>query len=1012
MRKIFSTTILALWVVANESTWSAENIEYDRDVRPLLAKHCTQCHGRTKAEAGLRLTDRSAALRLLPSGTHAIKPGNADDSVLLQRITATTETDRMPPEAPPLAVDEIALLRDWIEQGAEWPDHWSFQPIRNEPLPSAGFQGARNAIDHFIWRRLKTAALQPSPEASRTVLLRRITLDTTGLPPTPEQMQQFLDSVNPDFYERSADRLLASPHYGERWGRHWLDIARYADSDGYESDRPRPFAWRWRQWVIDTLNADLPFDQFTLHQIAGDLLPDATLDQRIATGFHRNTLVNREGGTNKEEDRVKRTVDRTNTVGKVWLGVTLGCCQCHDHKYDPISQEEYYSFYGFFNSLDEPNVPAALPNHVEDYHRQLEAYQQQRNPLIAAIAGYNSPKLSQWDEELQRSSGTTNWETLKPRAAHSQVGMQLTVAQDHSVFAQGQNDKADIYTIESDTKRMEITSIRLQVLADGRLPSRGPGLPNNGNFVLTGLRVFVAPMATPEQREEIRVVAARADFSQAGRNIQSVLGNGRDDGWAVHPQTGRDHVAVFDLDRAVGFPEGTRITIQMEHFCHEDHNLGKFRLGISSVPAPAAIGPPDASIVKILGKGRAGRTDEEQFRLLSYYKYVEPALEPLFEKARKLSAAKPQDPSAQTMAQVIQEATSRRATHVLVRGDFLNPGKSVSPGVPATLQKLAQRGAHPDRVDLAQWLVAPDNPLTARVLVNRIWQRFFGRGLASSEDDFGTQGSPPSHPALLDWLATRLRGDHHWSVKQLQKSILFSATYRQSSQSAPHLLTQDPENRLLARQARLRVEAEIVRDLALASSNLLDRRIGGPSVRPPQPADLIKLGFQTSLSWEVSTGGDRYRRGLYTFFQRTVPYPALIMFDAADSNTSCTRRERSNTPLQALTTWNDPVFVEAAIACGRRLLDDVAPGEFSLTAQQQRIRHAAHLCLSRTLIDREFTVLSELARAQYARYRQDSTAAQQIINTTDFPRDESAWWAAYTAVARILMNLDEFITRE
>ena len=1013
MRKTISVTTFALLVLSGGAIWPAEQIEYDRDVRPLLARHCTKCHGRSKAEGGLRLTDRSAAIRLLPSGTHAIKPGNAEGSGLWQRITATEKTERMPPDTPPLAAEEIALLRRWIEQGAEWPDHWAFQPIRNESLPaSPGFKGARNGIDHFVWSRLKTAALRPSAEATRSVLLRRITLDTTGLPPTAVDMQQFLDALNPDFYERTADRLLASPHYGERWGRHWLDIARYADSEGYESDRPRPFAWRWREWVIETLNADMPFDRFTLQQIAGDLLPDATLDQRIATGFHRNTLVNREGGTNKEEDRVKRTVDRTNTVAKVWLGITLGCCQCHDHKYDPISQAEYYSFYGFFNSLDEPNLPAALPEQITNYLRQSEDYQQQRNTLIAAIAEYSSDKLTQWDEQLKHSSGIAQWETLKPRSARSTIGMVLKVAPDQSVFVQGGNDKADVYTIESDTTRKGITSVRLQVLADARLPAQGPGLPSNGNFVLTGLRVFVAPIKNPDQREEIRVVSARADFSQAGRNIQSVLGNGRDDGWAVHPQTGRDHVAIFDLDRAVGFPGGTRITIQMEHFCHEDHNLGKFRLGITSTPAPAAIGPPDTTILEILGKGRARRTDEEQFRLLSYYKYVEPTLEPLFKKVDALTVAKPKDPGEQTMAQVIQEANSRRTTHVLVRGDFLNPGKPVSLGVPATLQKLVPRGIHADRIDLARWLVAQDNPLTARVLANRLWQRFFGRGLVTTEDDFGTQGSAPSHPALLDWLATRLRDDHHWSIKQLQKTILLSATYRQSSRTSPQRLNQDPENRLLGRQARLRVEAEIVRDLVLASGNLLDRRIGGPSVRPPQPADLVKLGFQTSLSWKVSTGGDRYRRGLYTFFQRTVPYPALIMFDAADSNTSCTRRERSNTALQALTTWNDPVFVEAAIACGRRLLDEVAPGDFSRAAQQQRIRHAAHLCLSRALTEQEFAVLSELADSQYTRYRQDTAAALKSINTAGIPHDEAAQWAAYTAVARTLMNLDEFITRE
>ena len=1012
-RATIAVFVCALVFPAGGRLWSEEKVHYDRDVRPLLAKHCTKCHGRSQAEGGLRLTGRSEATRRLPSGKRAIAPGDAIASALLDRVTAQDEAERMPPESPPLAAGAISILRRWIEQGADWPDHWSFQPVRAESLPpDTGSQRARNGIDRFVAARLKSTSLAPSPEADRATLLRRIALDTTGLPPSAEQAQRFLVAIEPDAYERLADNLLASPHYGERWGRHWLDLARYADSDGYESDRPRPFAWRWRQWVIEMFNADMPFDQFTLEQIAGDLLPAATLEQRVATGFHRNALVNREGGTNKEEDRVKRTVDRTNTVGKVWLGMTLGCCQCHDHKYDPLSQEEYYSFYAFFNSLVEPDLPAALPEQARDFQRRLRAYQKQRDPLIAAIANYTSAKLTRWDQALQRSSAADHWEVLQPRSADSRVGMSLTVEQDHSLVARGKNDQADVYTIESDTRLMGITSVRLQALADARLPRRGPGLASNGNFVLTGLRVFIAPVNRPGQRKEVAVMGARADFSQAGRDISSVLGNGRDDGWAVHPQTGRDHLAVFDLDQAVGYPDGTRITIQLEHYLHTDHNLGKFRLSISNAPPPVPIGPPDAAIQEILDKQRGQRTEQEQFRLLSYYKFSEPRLEPLLQQERELRSQQPQNPGEQIKAQVIQESESRRATHILVRGDFLNPGEPVQSGVPAKLPILTPRGPQPDRVDLARWLVDRSNPLTPRVLVNRVWQRFFGRGLVPSEDDFGTQGEPPSHPALLDWLATRLRDDHRWSLKQLQKSILFSATYRQSSHVRTDLFEQDPQNRLLARQTRLRVEAEIVRDLTLATSDLLDRRVGGPSVRPPQPVDLIKLGFQTSLSWDVSSGGDRYRRGIYTFFQRTVPYPALIMFDAGDSNTSCTRRERSNTPLQALTTWNDPVFVEAAVACGDRILREAAPGDFSPDARRQRIRYAARLCLSRDLTDDELQVLSNLVETQHQRYLQDLESAQRIIDAPQVTGPEVARWAAYTALARTLMNLDEFITRE
>ena len=898
---------------------------------------------------------------------------------------------------------------------AEARSHWSFQPVIHPEPPRVRTEGwVRNEIDRFILKRLEAEQVEPSPAADRVTLLRRLFLDLTGLPPNPDDVDMFLSDRSDKAYETVVDRLLKSPHYGERWGRYWLDMARYADSNGYEADQPRPHAWRWRDWVINALNADMPFDQFTIEQIAGDLLPGATIEQRVATGFHRNTLLNTEGGVDREEDRVKRTVDRTNTLGKVWLGLTLECCQCHSHKYDPITQHEYFSVYSFFNSLDEPDIAAPTAEQIRTYRTEFAAWRKAERRHLKAIADYQSGSLRKWEESLPKPDGPS-WRIVNPKTARSaRPKTTLEIEDDLSIFVTGPNNQADTYTIQARTRLTGITAIRVEALADERLPAKGPGLAGNGNFVLSSVRIFAKPADDTNSGRGKRypIAAARADFSQGGRQVSSVPGDNPTDGWAVYPKVGKSHFAVFELhepiQRAKNDGDTTLLTIELDHQAHHDHNLGRFRLSVATAPQPVPDDLPNSALVDIRASPAGQRTGSDVLRLVRFFDYHEDGLDRLLDTVMEHHRQRPQFPD--TMAQTVAELPTPRMTRVHERGDFLDKGDVVDRVTPTVLPPMAVRGEQPDRLDLAHWLVSDSNPLTARVIVNRVWQQHFGRGLVATDDDFGTQGEAPSHPELLDWLASRFRKDG-WSLKKLHRLIVTSATWRQSSIARPELEQRDPYNTWLARQNRLRVEAEIIRDLVLASSGLLRSRVGGPSVRPPQPDDLVKLGFQKSLDWTVSEGPDRYRRGLYTFFQRTVPYPMLVEFDVADSNTSCTRRERSNTPLQALTLWNDPVIVECARALGRRIV--VAVPEYEKddsTTASRRVEFAFRLCLSRQPTEREQAVLTMFYKNQLQRYAAHPTEAHAFVGRKD--DSDAAAVAASVGLARTIINLDEFITRE
>jgi mono/diheme cytochrome c family protein len=833
---------------------TGEPVDYTSQIKPIFTQHCISCHGPDKQRASLRLDCASGILQGGNSGP-ALVAGKSADSLLLKAVTAGAEGDikPMPPKGPRLTPEQVALLRAWIDEGAKFPasetvggprgsKHWSFQPITRPALPAIrNPQSAiRNPIDRFILAELEKKGIAPSPEADRVTLIRRLSLDLIGLPPTPAEVDAFVKDTAPDAYERLVDRLLVSPHYGERWGRHWLDLARYADSNGYSIDAPRSI-WKYRDWVIDALNRDMPFDRFTTEQIAGDLLPSATLDQKIATGFHRNTQINQEGGIDVEQFRVESIVDRVNTTGSVWLGITIGCCQCHDHKFDPLPMRDYYSMFAFFNSVDEPTLELASPDQLKK-KKELQTRITALEKKLKAIDSATAERVEKWEEGLRGEAR----KSLPPEVQ--------------------------------------------AVLA----------LPPNGRSV--------------EQQQV--VIDAYRNMDQAR------------------------HVAA-----SFGTP-------------------GAYATGLAA-----------AAQLTVLSQRRA-----------------------LAAEIAALSAQVPQTVSTL----IVQERTTPRPTNIHLAGDFTRKGAVVRPQTPEVLPPLEVKGVA-NRLDLANWIVDPRNPLTARVLVNRLWERYFGLGIVETENDFGTQGTPPSHPELLDWLASEMIAQR-WSLKAMHRLIVTSATYRQSSKARPDLQTIDPRNRLLSRQNRVRLEAEVVRDVALATSGLLNPAIGGPSVFPPQPDGVYKF-TQVPKNWKTSTGPDRFRRGLYTWIWRSLPHPGLTVFDAPDGVVACTRRNRSNTPLQALTLLNDQAALEFAQGLAARILQGGADDE-------SRIRHAFRVCVAREPSAREQQVLLRLVAGQRQSFANRPDDAK-LVTPSVLPRGTDVKeLAAWTMAARALLNIDEFITRE
>jgi mono/diheme cytochrome c family protein len=986
-----------------------DGVLFSRDIQPVLAKNCLGCHGPDKAEGGLRLDSSDAAIAELDSGSKAIVPGDAPASELLARVTSTDESERMPPEGDPLSKRDIANLRQWIKSGARFEQHWAYRPISNPKLPPTKNQEwANNPIDSFVLARLEALSISPSPETDRATLIRRLYLDLIGLPPTPAEVDAFAMDTSPRAYENVVDHLLKSQHFGERWGRHWLDKARYADSDGYEKDRPRPNAWRYRDWVIQAVNDDMPYDQFTIEQLAGDLLQDPSPMQRLATAFHRQTLTNTEGGTDQEQFRVEATFDRAETTASIWLGLTMTCARCHTHKYDQITQREYYEFFAFFNDANETNLDVAKSDQA------LKAYEQAKQAHDKQVAELQNqyekrrtelqPKTDAWLAEVTgQLTNSIPIAFAAPTLVESKTtsGAVLTLQEDASLLASGTNADKDEYTLVFEAPTLPVTGIKLDVLTDDSLPSKGPGRAENGNFVLSQVRAYVSDQPDFKENIQIEFTSAEADFSQGKFSPEGAISDKEKSGWAVSPQMGKNHViTLFTNEPIAAGKKYLQVVIDQQY--GGTHTIGRFRVSTVSGFDPLRALPSDlASAVRTAADKR---TPEQQTKIADHVA----ARDEQAAKLNKQITALKAKPPASAMMSVRVIAPANRATKVLHRGDFLQPADAVQHGTLAVVSKLTspeQTDEKLSRLDLAGWLVAADNPLTSRVTVNQVWARLFGQGIVPTVNDFGVRGELPSHPDLLNWLAYQFPREMGWSRKTLIKTIVMSATYRQSSVHRAELKDVDETNRLLARQNRVRVEAEIVRDLHLRVSGLLSEKIGGPSVFPPLPPGIAELSYANNFKWKTSEGEDRYRRGMYTFFKRTSPYPTLVSFDCPDSNTTNLKRSVSNTPLQALTTLNNDVFTEAAQSMARRVLLEGGSDD------EQRLRYALRLCISRQSGDDEVARFENLLSKARKYYQSSAEDAGKLASRHAAKDVAPAEFAAWVATLRIVLNLDEFIVR-
>ncbi|GMV96017.1 MAG: hypothetical protein AMXMBFR83_03860 [Phycisphaerae bacterium] len=1196
-------TVLALWGGALSDFWpmsaaaepvAAEGggqakavskpVRYGRDIRPILSDRCFKCHGpdpKTRA-ADLRLDEREAAIA--PRGPITpIVPGKPEASELWRRVNSHDPEEQMPPpnsNKRSLSPEERELVRRWIEEGAVYEPHWAFQPATRPALPEVRRPAwARNPIDTFILARLEEEGLTPSPEAERETLIRRLFLDVTGLPPTPEEIDAFLADNRPDAYERWVDKLMAEEpyrtRYAERMAVPWMDAARYADTCGIHMDAGRQM-WLWRDWVLKAFRDNKPFNDFVTEQIAGDLLPGATDDQKIASGFNRNHVTTDEGGAISEEYLVEYAVDRANTTGSVFLGLSVGCGRCHEHKYDPISQEEYYKFYAYFNSIDEPGLYSQLPNPNRAFEpfmavptpEQKARLAELRGQVASIKAAFSKPRFQDDVEreayilDKQRKTGLV-WEPTQTVAAGSTYGATLTIQPDESVLAGGANPPQDEHFLTLRTEGRDLRLLMLEALTDPSLPQGRVGRADNGNAVLNGIEVEARSVADPSKREAVRLVWAWADVEQPNddHGILNVL-NGNDDlGWAVAGhERGGGRVALLLADKPFGFEGGTELAVRLMYDSrYAQHTLGRVRItagrfadeGLDLLPAAAGgwfqigpfkaktrqaayetafgpekdaafnprkraggqawrfaaalrdgqvnplgeggavsyvgrrvisptdrkvevtLGTSDGYVLFVNGKRVAGRDGERKEQLYqdkavldlkagensiilkviatdgagSFFFQPGPRGEELFgdlvaalvpQSARPaelkerlgnawrlayspgyrkqkelLASLERQIPELENnvpLTMVMQELPKPRPTFLLVRGQYDKPDKNrpIQRGIPAALGKLPEN-APPNRLGLAQWLTSPQNPLVARVAVNRLWEMLFGTGLVTTSEDFGLQGDWPSHPELLDWLAVEFR-EKGWNVQYMLKLMLTSSTYRQMSRVRPELRERDPNNRLLAYFPRRRLSAEFIRDEALYVSGLLVEKMGGPSVKPYQPDGLwqeVAMTQSNTRYYKRGDGEDLWRRSLYTYWKRACPPPSLMTFDAPTREACTIRRPSTNTPLQALVLWNDEQFVEAARVLAQRTLKEAQE-------DRQRLTRMFRRCTGRTPVEEELGRLMKALGEFRERYGQAPDDAARLIEVGESPTAKDvapAELAAWTMIANALLNLSATITQ-
>jgi mono/diheme cytochrome c family protein len=1019
-------------------------VDFTRDVQPIFEATCWNCHGPKRTEASLRLDQREAALKGGDRGNDIV-PGKSAESLLIHAVSGLHDELKMPKKGEKLTAEQVGVLRAWIDQGALMPEkiaggkdpksHWAFKaPVRPKvPEVSKSVISKSvnsNPIDAFIGGRLGKEGLKFSPEADRVTLIRRVYLDLTGLPPAPAEVDAFVNDKSKDAYEKVVEKLLASPHYGERWGRHWLDAARYADSDGYEKDMSREM-WPYRDYVVSAFNRDLPYNQFLIEQLAGDQLPNARQDQVVATGFLRNSMVNMEGAIDPEQFRMEAMFDRMDAIGKAMLGLTIQCAQCHNHKYDPISQEEYYRIFAFINSDHEARPVVYSPDQqmkIAELRRQMNEIEEDlkhRGPDWAK-------RMAEWEDSVKGKQ--PEWIVITNMHQEGDKSQRYEDKGDGSLLACGYAPTKMTQWFRATNDLNDITAWRLELLTDPNLPYGGPGRAFNGTCALSEFQVEAMDATAPTNKVKVKWKLASADVEQAklplATNFFDKTTNSRVTGpikmaidgdgntaWGIDVGPGRrnqDRKAVFVAEKPAGFTNGTywRIGLQQNHggWNSDDHmnnNLGRFRISATKSSDEVKADPLPKKVREIIETPRERRTAVQMATVFSYWRTTVSDWKETNEKIDALWKEYPEGATAMTLA----SREEPRETHMLRRGDWLKPSKKVTPGVPAFLHALPKDAGN-SRLTFAKWIADPRSPTTARVMVNRVWQHYFGTGLVGTPEDFGMQSDAPSHPELLDWLACDFM-EHQWSFKYLHRQIVNSATYRQSSKLTPAAFEKDPYNRLLARGPRFRVEGEIVRDIALAASGLLNPKLGGPSVMPPAPEFLFNPpASYAPFPWKHDNSDEKYRRGLYVFRRRSTPFPELQTFDVPNADSACVRRQRSNSPLQALVSLNEPLFVECSQALARQALADGG------RTDEQRISYAFRRALSRSPQPDELQELLGLLNKEKQRIADGWVNASELgTGTNSIPKNlptgvTPTQLAAYTVVSRVLLNLDETITKE
>jgi hypothetical protein len=986
-----SVLLLAMPVDDNASV---APVDFGRQVFPIFKAACLSCHSEKQTLGGLRLDTPSGIRKGGVSGA-LYEPGHGAKSLLVARIQGHGGKPQMPMGFAPLKPELVQQIQLWIDQGANIPEnfsdapHWAYLAPKLAPIPKEFASWSDQPIDRFVAARWSKEKLRPSPDADRFTLLRRVTLDLTGLPPTPTEVREFVADRSPQAFEKVVDRLLASPHFGEKQARIWLDLSRYADSDGYEKDSNR-VAWKYRDWLIDSLNQNLPYDLFTIQQIAGDLLPGNAIPHLIATGFHRNTMANREGGVDQEEALYNVILDRVNTTAQVWLGQTMSCARCHDHKYDPISQRDFFRMYAFFANTEyrvegDASVSEAkleepvLPVPTESQARVLEQLTSKLKKVERELAA--SKEKSNQDFERWRSEALAIQWSQPLVQVQSASGRAYVRQSDGSFQIDGVAPDQEKLELHVQLERGTYTGLRLEALPSEKFPQGGPGLSNGGNF-------FLSRISLTAQGKPIRWSAANANYVQQGFSLQGLADQEADTGWSIFPQANQRHELILEFSEPLIVSDKTNLlaVLDMASTTWPQHVMGRFRVSVTSADSPSRFALSDQDKASLLSTAEADR-----IQAIKRFHELQPELIAITK--RRAATVSEIDNFRQRMptAMIVRErrTTARLSAPVRYRGEFLSPREGVYADVPTILPPM-RKGLRKDRLGFAKWLVDRRNPLTARVQVNRMWEQLFGRGLVETSENFGTMGAKPSHPELLDYLAIRFMNSN-WNMKALWKEMVMSRTYRQSARTTAELTRRDPDNILLARGPRFRLEAESIRDVALAASGLLTRRIGGPSVYPSQPEGTWNVPYSAER-WEYSQGTDRYRRSLYTFWKRTAAFPMFTALDATSREECTIRRIRTNNPLQALALLNDAGLMDAAKALARRMHvqgkdDPIGYGFLLCTGRWPRLDERSRLALLHEQLKADWTTTSQVKLADNA--------------------EEAAW----IMVANTLLNLDETVTK-